>query len=59
MIEVYDVISEVCDFIYCYKFGIELVEKYFKEDYYNIRILCRKWEFVENKIESIIKGCDW
>nr|XP_034304939.1 uncharacterized protein LOC105330431 [Crassostrea gigas]XP_034304942.1 uncharacterized protein LOC105330431 [Crassostrea gigas]XP_034304948.1 uncharacterized protein LOC105330431 [Crassostrea gigas]XP_034304950.1 uncharacterized protein LOC105330431 [Crassostrea gigas] len=60
MQEISDPFREVRDFIQRYKLGsAELVEKHFKEETYNIGILCRQQESVEIKIESIIKECDW
>lgn len=60
MQEISDPFREVRDFMQRYKLGsAELVEKHFKEETYNIGILRRQRESVENKIENIIKGCEW
>eukprot|EP00105_Crassostrea_gigas_P044070 XP_019928218.1 PREDICTED: uncharacterized protein LOC109620384 [Crassostrea gigas] len=60
MQKIFDPLGKVRSFIQRYKLGTaEFVEKNFKEETYNIGILRRQRESVENKIENIIKGCEW
>uniref|UniRef100_K1PIT9 Lupus brain antigen 1-like protein n=1 Tax=Magallana gigas TaxID=29159 RepID=K1PIT9_MAGGI len=60
MREISDPLGVIRGFIQRYKLGsVEFVEKHFKEETYYIGILRKQKDLVENKIESIIKECDW